>query len=124
MEHRIERRRGKLRVVLEIPLEGSRDAVFSQQLQHYLHAVATDINDVLAILEQEDEYGTVKWFDEAKGYGFIHTVDSRDVFVHHSQVVSDDPLKSLATGQRVRFKRRVGRRSLEALDVRPDADTD
>lgn len=48
--------------------------------------------------------GTVKWFNEDQGYGFI-TIDeqNKDVFVHYSGIVSNEPRKKLSEGQRVSF---------------------
>ena len=47
--------------------------------------------------------GTVKWFNDAKGYGFITTDDGKDVFVHFS-AIEGDGFKSLAEGQAVSFE--------------------
>ena len=48
--------------------------------------------------------GTVKWFSESKGYGFITPEDgSKDVFVHHS-AIEGDGFKTLAEGQKVTFE--------------------
>jgi cold shock protein len=47
--------------------------------------------------------GTVKWFNNKKGWGFIQKVDGGDVFVHYS-AVKGDGFKSLAEGDRVRFE--------------------
>jgi len=49
--------------------------------------------------------GAVKWFDEKKGFGFI-TVDGgeKDVFVHHSGIVSGDKFKTIKEGTRVEFE--------------------
>ncbi len=48
--------------------------------------------------------GTVKWFNDSKGFGFISLEDgSKDVFVHHSAIQSDDEYKSLTEGDRVQF---------------------
>jgi CspA family cold shock protein len=48
--------------------------------------------------------GTVKWFNDSKGFGFISLEDgSKDVFVHHSAIQSDDEYKSLNEGDRVQF---------------------
>ena len=63
--------------------------------------------------------GTVKWFNNAKGYGFI-TPDgeSKDVFVHHSQIAGEG-YKSLNENQRVEFEVREGQKGPEATNVTP-----
>ena len=63
--------------------------------------------------------GTVKWFNNAKGYGFI-TPDgeSKDVFVHHSQIAGEG-YKSLNEGQKVEFEVREGQKGPEATNVSP-----
>jgi CspA family cold shock protein len=65
--------------------------------------------------------GTVKWFSDAKGYGFI-TPDgeSKDVFVHHSNIVGEG-FKSLVEGARVQFEEREGAKGPEATNVAPVA---
>jgi CspA family cold shock protein len=61
--------------------------------------------------------GVVKWFNNAKGYGFITPDgDSKDVFVHFSQIAGDG-YKSLNEGQRVEFEVREGAKGPEATDV-------
>jgi CspA family cold shock protein len=47
--------------------------------------------------------GTVKWFNDAKGYGFIQQENGPDVFVHYSAIVGDG-YKSLVEGQKVEFE--------------------
>ncbi|QEH68526.1 cold shock domain-containing protein [Cellulosilyticum sp. ST5] len=47
--------------------------------------------------------GTVKWFDNERGYGFISTNDGRDVFVHHSKVKEKNYNKDLHEGESVNF---------------------
>jgi CspA family cold shock protein len=62
--------------------------------------------------------GTVKWFNDSKGYGFI-TPDgesSKDVFVHHSSI-SGEGYKSLAEGARVEFESSEGAKGPEATNV-------
>ncbi len=61
--------------------------------------------------------GTVKWFNEAKGYGFITPEDGgKDVFVHHS-AISGTGFKSLTEGQQVTFEVRQGPKGPEAANV-------
>jgi CspA family cold shock protein len=61
--------------------------------------------------------GTVKWFNESKGYGFITPEDgSKDVFVHHS-AISGTGFKTLAEGQRVTFNIQQGPKGPQAVDV-------
>ena len=61
--------------------------------------------------------GTVKWFNDAKGYGFI-TPDGggNDVFVHHSNI-SGEGFKSLAEGAKVEFETQEGQKGPEAANV-------
>ena len=63
--------------------------------------------------------GTVKWFSDEKGYGFI-TPDDRykDLFVHHSNILADD-FKSLNEGKTVTFEAGEGRKGPEATSVQP-----
>jgi CspA family cold shock protein len=61
--------------------------------------------------------GTVKWFNDAKGYGFIAPEDgSKDVFVHFSNIAGDG-FKSLPEGAKVEFEVREGAKGPEALNV-------
>ena len=63
--------------------------------------------------------GTVKWFNDAKGYGFITPDEgSKDLFVHHSSITGDG-FKSLAEGAKVRFEEREGAKGPEATNVAP-----
>ena len=60
--------------------------------------------------------GTVKWFNDSKGYGFIRPSDGDDVFVHHSSIVGEG-FRTLAEGQEVEFEVRNGERGLQAANV-------
>jgi CspA family cold shock protein len=63
---------------------------------------------------------TVKWFDAKKGYGFIHhPEDGDDVFVHYSNIESDDDFKTLHADQDVRFEMNDGPKGLNASNVQP-----
>jgi cold shock protein len=63
--------------------------------------------------------GTVKWFNESKGYGFITPQDGgKDVFVHHSAITGTG-FKTLTEGQRVTFDVKQGPKGLQAVDVTP-----
>ncbi len=60
--------------------------------------------------------GTVKWFNDSKGYGFIEREDGDDVFVHFS-AIQGDGFRSLAEGQQVEFAVEQGPKGLQAADV-------
>jgi CspA family cold shock protein len=60
--------------------------------------------------------GTVKWFNDAKGFGFISQDDGPDVFVHFSSIQGDG-FKSLAEGERVTFDVEDGPKGLQASNV-------
>jgi CspA family cold shock protein len=65
----------------------------------------------------ERETGTVKWFNNSKGYGFIARENADDVFVHHTAILGDG-YKSLDEGQRVEFVVERGPKGLQAAQVR------
>ena len=60
--------------------------------------------------------GTVKWFNEAKGFGFITGEDGSDVFVHHTSIQGNG-FKSLAEGDSVSFDTEKGPKGLKASNV-------
>ena len=63
--------------------------------------------------------GTVKWFNDDKGYGFITRESGDDVFVHFS-AIQGDGFKSLSEGQHVTFEVEEGERGLQAANVVKD----
>jgi len=63
------------------------------------------------------EIGTVKWFNDAKGYGFIAREAGEDVFVHFS-AIGGDGFRTLQENQRVEFAVEQGPKGLQAVDVR------
>jgi CspA family cold shock protein len=67
------------------------------------------------------QYGTVKWFNDAKGFGFIAPEDgSADVFVHYS-AISSKGFRSLQEGQRVSYEVQQGPKGAQAAGVQPVA---
>jgi CspA family cold shock protein len=60
--------------------------------------------------------GTVKWFNESKGFGFLSREDGSDVFVHYSSIQSSG-FKSLTEGQSVEFEVQDGPKGPQAVNV-------
>ena len=66
----------------------------------------------------EREQGTVKWFNDSKGFGFIERGSGSDVFVHHS-AIQGEGFKSLQEGQQVEFEVVQGQKGPAAENVTP-----
>jgi cold shock protein len=79
----------------------------------------TSIAPVTLLWKQEMETGTVKWFNDAKGYGFI-TPDGggEDLFAHFSEVRVDG-FKSLQENQKVTFETKAGPKGKQAANIKP-----
>lgn len=60
--------------------------------------------------------GTVKWFSNAKGYGFIESDEGGDIFVHHSSIQAEG-FRSLNEGDRVSFDTEKGEKGMKAINV-------
>ena len=68
----------------------------------------------------ERETGTVKWFNDSKGFGFIQREGAEDVFVHYSSIRAEG-FRSLEEGQQVEFEVVAGQKGPQAQDVTPVA---
>ena len=66
----------------------------------------------------ETQTGTVKWFDNAKGYGFIAREGGKDLFVHYQSIVGTGH-RSLNEGQTVEFTETAGKKGPQAENVKP-----
>jgi len=64
------------------------------------------------------QIGTVKWFNDAKGFGFISRENGEDVFVHFRSIVGSG-FRSLQEGQKVSFKVVQGQKGMQADEVQP-----
>lgn len=79
-------------------------------LKTFLSLRSTDVS--------ERETGTVKWFNDSKGFGFISRDSGDDVFVHFS-AIDGGGFRSLQENQRVEFSVEQGPKGLKAVEVRP-----
>ena len=63
------------------------------------------------------ESGTVKWFNNAKGFGFAVNQSGEDVFIHYRAIMGDKQYKTLAEGQRVEFVQVKSEKGWQAAEV-------
>src|SRR5690606_32588217 len=87
----------------------SRGAAVTRAVEQY-RSVETSMSD--------QEVGTVKWFNESKGFGFISRENGPDVFVHF-RAINGSGFKTLQEGQKVSFKVVQGEKGLQAENVTP-----
>ena len=62
-------------------------------------------------------HGTVKWFDNAKGYGFAVNESGEDVFIHYRAIMGDEQYKTLAEGQQISFTQVRSEKGWQAAEV-------
>ncbi|NLF74466.1 MAG: cold-shock protein [Chloroflexi bacterium] len=72
-------------------------------------------------MSQEREFGTVKWFNSQKGFGFIERQGGPDVFVHHSEIQAEG-YRELREGERVSFVVTQGQKGPQASQVRRETE--
>jgi len=80
-------------------------------------AIARQAGSRRQVEKTEMAQGTVKWFNDAKGFGFIAQDGGEDVFVHHTAIQTEG-FRSLAEGERVEFDVQRGAKGLQAANVR------
>lgn len=76
------------------------------------------VPSAIQVMNMSNTTGTVKWFNETKGFGFIEREDGPDVFVHFS-AIQGDGFKTLADGQKVEFTVTDGQKGPQAENVVP-----
>jgi CspA family cold shock protein len=69
-------------------------------------------------MSEQRVIGTVKWFNDQKGYGFLAREGGKDVFVHHSAIEGQGGFRSLTEGDRVEFSIEEGPKGPAAANVR------
>lgn len=82
-----------------------------------MHECGASVDGALSKRRSSVNTGTVKWFNDAKGFGFITREGGSDVFVHHTAIVSEG-FRSLAEGDRVQFDVVQGPKGAQAANVR------
>lgn len=96
----------------------TRDLSLARRLFCAYHSQSpADLPQEIQFKDNNVEQGNVKWFNDAKGYGFITRDSGGDVFVHHSAIQAGG-FRSLQEGQRVQFDVTKGPKGLQADNVK------
>lgn len=116
-----------LRVTWDIDIEwllntlATAPATGRRELEREAAALVKSVLVLAVSLETNGEHGIVKFFDPERGWGFITDAKQQDIFVHYRGIAGvPGEYRSLEPGQHVRFKRRQGKASAEAVDVVPE----
>ena len=89
-------------------------------LHRYGETVPSGRAGFIEVTMSEDRVsGTVKWFNDDKGFGFIEREDGKDVFVHHSAIVAEG-FRTLKEGQKVTMEVTQGQKGPQAENVIPE----
>ena len=99
-------------------LEPNRAAALAPNKQDSASGRSDSSSAIQSRKHDQMEQGTVKWFNDAKGFGFISRQNGEDVFVHYSAINSSG-FKSLQEGQAVQFNVVKGPKGWQAADVQP-----
>ena len=93
---------------------GKHQTCLTLLLYHFESSRKFNVKEQSNIMEQ----GTVKWFNDAKGFGFISRQNGEDVFVHHTAIRSEG-FRTLKEGQAVQFDVTKGQKGWQAENVQP-----
>jgi cold shock protein len=85
--------------------------------RHHLATIFQQESSKIEKVTKQVEQGTVKWFNDAKGFGFISRQNGEDVFVHFSAIQSSGGFRSLQEGQAVQFDVKKGPKGWQAENV-------
>jgi cold shock protein len=97
-----------------------RSALFRNSFRFFLFVPCVICKQIFLFIYRGNNMatGTVKWFNESKGFGFISPSDgSADVFVHFSAIASNGGYRTLAEGQAVKYEVETGPKGLQASNV-------